>query len=34
MNTYLYEYMYMHIIFISTSKRLSQLDFKIYKIGH
>jgi hypothetical protein len=34
MNTYIYEHMHIHIIFISTSKKLSRLDFEIYKVGH
>jgi hypothetical protein len=33
-STYSYEYMYIYLISISTSKRLSQLDLKIYKVGH
>jgi hypothetical protein len=37
-HTYTYTYMtthtYIHFIFIITSKRLSQLDLKIYKVDH
>jgi hypothetical protein len=34
MTTYLYEYMYVHPIFMSTSERLDRLDLEIHKIGH
>jgi hypothetical protein len=34
MNTYLYEHTHTHSNLISTSERLSQLDFEIHEIGH
>jgi hypothetical protein len=30
----LYEYMYVYTIFMSTFKKLSRFDLKIYKVGH
>jgi hypothetical protein len=34
MTIYLYEHMYTHPIFMSTSKRLSRLDLKIHEVDH
>jgi hypothetical protein len=33
MSTYLYEHMYAHSIFISTSERLNRLDLEIHEVG-
>jgi hypothetical protein len=34
MSTYFYEEMHAHLIFMITSERLSQLNFKIHKVNH
>jgi hypothetical protein len=34
MNTHSYKHMYIYLNFMSISKRLSQLDFKIHKVNH
>jgi hypothetical protein len=34
MSIYLYKYTYVHSIHMITSERLSQLDLKIYEVGH
>jgi hypothetical protein len=34
MNMYYYKYIYAHPTPISTSERLSQLDFEIYEVSH
>jgi hypothetical protein len=34
MSTHPYEYTYAHPTPVSTSERLSQLDLKIYEVGH
>jgi hypothetical protein len=34
MNTYSYEHIYAYHICISTSERLSRLDFEIHEIGY
>jgi hypothetical protein len=33
MRTYSYEYMYVHLISMSISERLSRLDLKIHEVG-
>jgi hypothetical protein len=34
MNTHSYKHMYIYLNFMSISKRLSRLDFKIHKVSH
>jgi hypothetical protein len=34
MSIYLYKYIYVYHIFMSTSERLSRFDLKIYDVSH
>jgi hypothetical protein len=34
MSIYPYQYMYAHLILMSTSEKLSQLDLEIHEVGH
>jgi hypothetical protein len=34
MSIYSYQHMYAHLILMSTSEKLSQLDLEIHEVGH